>query len=83
MHWSGVCVPSLKKWLEPSLSYLFLEYAGNWRNLIGLFRSLETKVKTDSLFTENQNPGLVYWLHFLKKFLKLLKVFLIRIIFYI
>ena len=35
MHQSGVCLPSLKKRLRPSLSCQFLEYAENKRNLIG------------------------------------------------
>ena len=35
IHQSGVCLPSLKKRLRPSLSCRFLEYAGNERNLIG------------------------------------------------
>ena len=38
-----VCLPSLKKRLEPSLSCRSLEYATNWRNLIGWFRRLKTK----------------------------------------
>ena len=67
IHQSGVCLPSLKKRPEPSLSCRFLEYAGNWRNLIGWFRRLETKGHW--LFTENQNPRLVYyigcWVYFL------------------
>ena len=58
IHQSGVCLPSLKKRLRPSLSCRFLEYAGNERNLIGLFRRLGTKEHW--LFKENQRPGLVY-----------------------
>ena len=40
---SGVCLPSLKKRLGPSLSCRFQEYTGERRNLIGWFRRLETK----------------------------------------
>ena len=43
----------------PSLSCRFLKYTGNWRNLIGWFRRLETKKQW--IFMENQNPGLVYF----------------------
>ena len=55
---SGVCLPSLKKRLGPRLSGRFLEYAGNLGNLIGWFKRL--KIKEHWIFTENQNPGLVY-----------------------
>ena len=48
---SGVCLPSFKKRMGPSLSCRFLGYAGNQRNLIGWFRRLENtdfsgKIKT-------------------------------------
>ena len=56
---------SLKKCLRPSLSCQFLEYAGNWRNLIGCFRRLETK--DHWLFTENQNPGLMIVISWCKR----------------
>ena len=61
-HWfspqSRVCLLSLKKRLEPSLSCRFLNYAGNWRNLIGWSKRLKTK---EHRLTENQNLGLEFF----------------------
>ena len=43
IHQSGVCLPFLKKPLRLCLHWRILEYAGNWKILIGGTRILETK----------------------------------------
>ena len=56
IHLYGVCLPSLKKRLGPSLSCRFLEYGENWKNLIGWFRRLETKEQWLSRFHGKSKP---------------------------
>ena len=81
MHQSGVCLPSFKKRLGPSLSCRFLEYAGNWKNLISWFRRLITKEHW--LFTNNQNPGLVYCWMFKLQPNCILVIFYMKLFFYV